>query len=388
MEKLYNLNESEKNRIKSLHNIKNQKDYVFDFVITENNKYLIFMDYVFLPNSNGESIGTIWENTFIFDELLKESIKKIKGINESIENKINAIFETITWKKEDIVEWIKDADVITEEDGGFLNNIVSGAKNIGGKIMSSLSSMAMSAFKQGILPLFRWIRRNASTNIGIVVDAVVAFFSFKSSAVIWLIIAAIDVYEIATGDYDPKEPERMQMPFFYLISDLLSAVLTAGFGVLFKKSIPTIIKSGVKNPSIKNALKNLVGRLPGIKNMLVNTLNVISKKMPTGIKVISKIINSIDNVFGRLVNFINNRLISKEGVSAVGSGVVGLGATKGIQYGIEKSGKGEDIGKSLTSFNKNIQSKVAQLTGKEDIGKKVTDSESRELALSYLNNIN
>ncbi len=386
MEKLYNLNESEKNRIKSLHNIKNQKDYVFDLVITENNKYLIFMDHVFLPNSNGESIGTIWENTFIFDELLKESIKKIKGINESIENKINAIFENITWKKEDIVEWIKDVDVITEEEGGFLNKLVSGAKNIGGKIVSSLSSMAMSAFKNGVLPLLRWVRRNAQTNIGIVVDAIIAFFSFKSSAVVWLIIVALDIYEIATGDYDPKDPQRMQMPFFYLISDLLSAVLTAGFGVLFKKAAPTIAKEGIKNPTIKNALIKLIDKIPGAKNSIINVLKTMETKMPTGRAIISKIINSIDNVLSQLINFIR-RLFSREGVEAAKSGVVALGAVKGIEYGIEKSGYGKDIGKGIYAFEKNLKNKAAQITGNQNIGKKVTDSESRELALNYLDQL-
>jgi hypothetical protein len=386
MEKIYNLNESEKNRIKSLHNIKNQKDYVFDLVITENNKYLIFMDHVFLPNSNGESIGTIWENTFIFDELLKESIKKIKGINESIENKINAIFENITWKKEDIVEWIKDVDVITEEEGGFLNKLVSGAKNIGGKIVSSLSSMAMSAFKNGVLPLLRWVRRNAQTNIGIVVDAIIAFFSFKSSAVVWLLIVALDIYEIATGDYDPKDPQRMQMPFFYLISDLLSAVLTAGFGVLFKKAAPTIAKEGIKNPTIKNALIKLIDKIPGAKNSIINVLKTMETKMPTGKSIISKIINSIDNVLSQLINFIR-RLFSREGVQAAGSGVVALGASKGVEQLIKASGKGEQLGGAIVKTDKYLQNKAANITGITDIGKLKVSEKSKSSALDFLDNM-
>lgn len=378
------LSESEKNRILNKHSNHN-KDYVFDFVITENQKYLILFDNVFIKDDGGKCIGTIWENTQIFDELLKESIQKLNFINESIVHEFNNICENITWKKNDIKNWITDTTVINEE--GFIDSVVSGAKEVGGKIMSSVSNIAMSAFKQGILPLFRWIRRNATSNIGIVVDAIVAFFSFKASSVIWFIIAAIDIYEIATGDYDPKEPERMKMPFFYLISDLLSAVLTVGFGVLFKNAVPVIIKQGIiKYPNLLKPLKNLVSKIPFVKKTIVTVLNQIKTKMPKGASVINKILSSINNVFKQLIDFIN-RLLSKEGLSAAASGAVALGASKGVEQLIKASGKGEQLGKEIVKADKYLQNKAANITGIADIGKLKVSEKSKSAALDFLDNM-
>lgn len=343
----FNIQESERNEIKNLYNFKKEENYVFDFVITENNKYLILMDQVFVANSDGKSIGSIWENTYIFDELLKDSLKKIIGINESIETKINEIFKNISWKKEDILEWVKDSSIITEETN-FIDNIISGAKEIGGKVMSSVSGMAMSAFKQGILPALRWIRKNAYTSVGVVVDAVIAFFSFKSTSAIWFLIVALDIYEIATGDFDKNDPNRKNEPYSMLISDLLSAVLTAGFGLLFRKAAPTIMKQGIKNPNIKNALKKLLDKIPTVKGYIVNVLNVVSKKMPTAKKIIDKIISSIDKVLSNLVLFIR-RLFSREGIGAAQSGATAFGVHKGIEY----------INKPKTSNQQKQQTEVA-----------------------------
>jgi hypothetical protein len=48
MNNILNISESEKKRILELHNLKQNNDFVFDFVITENEKYLIFFDNVFI----------------------------------------------------------------------------------------------------------------------------------------------------------------------------------------------------------------------------------------------------------------------------------------------------------------------------------------------------
>jgi hypothetical protein len=379
------LSEAEKNKILNQHS-NYTKDYVFDFVITENEKYLILFDNVFIKEDGGKCIGTIWENTQIFDELLKESINKLDYINESIVNEFNQISNKIVWKKDEIKKWLNESLTINEEEG-FFDKFISGAKEVGGKIMSSISNVAMSAFKQGILPLFRWIRRNATSNIGIVVDAIVAFFSFKVSSVIWFIIAAIDIYEIATGDYDPKEPERMKMPFFYLISDLLSAVLTVGFGVLFKNAVPVIIKQGIiKYPNLIKPLKNLVSKIPFVEKTIVTVLNQIKTKMPQGANVINRILSSMNNVFKRLIDFIN-RLLSKEGLSAAASGGFALGASKGIEAAINASGQGEKIGRSIAKADNYLQNKAADITGIADIGKLKVSEKSKAAALSFLDNM-
>ena len=58
MKKTLHISESERTRIQNLYTIKNtNQEYVFDIVLTENNKYLIFMDQVFVNGGDGNSIG-------------------------------------------------------------------------------------------------------------------------------------------------------------------------------------------------------------------------------------------------------------------------------------------------------------------------------------------
>jgi hypothetical protein len=66
------ITESERNDIRSLYGLSHNKDFVFDLVVSENEKYVIIMDQVFTKQSKGVSIGSIWENTYIFNELVKE----------------------------------------------------------------------------------------------------------------------------------------------------------------------------------------------------------------------------------------------------------------------------------------------------------------------------
>ena len=89
------ITESERNRIRSLYESKKSKDFVFDFVLTENEKYVIIMDQVFVAGGDGNSIGSIWENTYIFNEMINESISKMETLNEEIKTNINNIVETI-----------------------------------------------------------------------------------------------------------------------------------------------------------------------------------------------------------------------------------------------------------------------------------------------------
>lgn len=322
------ITESERNRIKNLYQ---KNDIVFDFVLTENQKYLIFFDNVFIKDNGGTCIGSIWENTHIFNEILTKTISKIDTLTESVKDELNEEFKKIQWNKESIKKWIQEKDIVLEqEEEGFFSKLATGAKNLGKKIISGVSSLAMSAFKQGVLPMLRWIRRNAYTNIGIVVDAVIAFFSFKSSAVVWFIIVGLDVYEIATGDYDKQDSERLKNPYGMLISDALSAVLTTAFGFLFRKIVSTGGKQALKKyPNLIDGLKKLLSKIPGLKNSVVNTMNVIKGKMPNSSSIIGKIISSINNVFNGVVNFIK-RLLSQEGAEAVAYGGVGLAINKGI----------------------------------------------------------
>lgn len=383
------ISESEKNRIRSLYKTKPKKEYVFDFVLTENNKYVILFDQVFVEGGGGKSIGSIWENTHIFTELLKESISKVETLTEGVKEEVGVVLESIVWAKEDVARWVTEGVLLGEswwEDAWdatkkFGMDAWDATKKFGADVLSTISSLAMSAFKQGILPFMRWIRRNAMTDIGIVIDVAVAILSFKSSALIWALICLIDIYEIATGDYDPKEPERQQLPFFYLLTDLIAVVLTAGTSLIFRKAIPTLVKAGGKgaNSTILNSVKTLVNKLPAVKNTLKSVLESIKKVFPSAGNVISAMARGIETVLVKFEQFLRKLF------PALFGGVVGLGVVKTTQAAIGAVDKpGEDgetkLGKWAQGVDKDLRTVTQRITGKENVGQLKVDDESRKSA--------
>jgi len=362
------ISESERRNIKKMYGLMEKKDFVFDFVLTENNKYVILMDQVFVEGGGGKTIGSIWEHTYIFTEILKETISKVDTLTEGVKEEMNGFFESITWDKESITEWVKEKNIIEE---GFWSDAWDKIKEVGGGIASSV-------FKQGILPFMRWIRRNATTNIGIVIDVVVAILSFKTSSVVWAVIVLMDIYEIATGDYDPKEPERQKMPFFYLLSDLLAVVFTAGSALLFRKAIPIIVKGGAKGMSstLVNLLKTLLNKLPGAKNILKTAMEALKKVFPSAGSIISSITRGIETVLVKLESFI------KQLILPAATGVAALGLVKGTQSVIGAVDKEGKLGQKVASIDASLQKKAAKLTGKEDIGKLVVDKESENAIMA------
>lgn len=305
------LSESEKKRIKTLYGLKTLPEYVFDFVLTENNKYLFIMDQVFVNGGDGKSIGSIWENTHIFNELISESISKISNLTESVQEDFMEIIGSFEWKKETINEWIKNKEIISEGVLDWIKDKANLAKD-------SVTKLAKYAFN-GVVDMLRWIRRNAQTSIGVVVDVIVSILSVKSNIVVWLLIVLLDIYEIGTGDFDPKDPERKQDPYTGLIADLLSALVTSAVGLLFKKSAPVIIKKGLNPKSnIAKWLKWLSTKMPSVKKQLVDTAKLLDTKINSK-GIIPMIIRLIDKVLGGVVKFINN-LFSMKGLSAVAQG--------------------------------------------------------------------
>jgi hypothetical protein len=336
------ITESEKQNIKKMYGLVEKRDFVFDFVLTENNKYLIMMDEVFVAGGDGKSIGTIWENTHVFNELIKESLTKLGDtITESIHSEVNNILENTKWSKEMVYEWIKNGEVINEGVWDTIKSgassawegIKSGAAEIGSGIMKGMEWV----FKNGVLPFLRWVRRGLYTGVGIVIDVVVSILAVKTNAIVWAIIVLLDIYEIASNNYDPKDPERKESPFLFLIGDALSLVLTAGIGKVFSKSIPMIKKVGVKKaaPTMVKMLESLASKIPSLKGTLKNAGNALAKKFK-GDTIISVILRSIDNVLTKLQEFLG-KLLSKQGAKAVAVGVATAGVVKALEPSKEKT---------------------------------------------------
>lgn len=333
-----------------------KENYLFDFVLTEDNKYLIIMDQLFVAGGNGKTIGTIWENTHIFTEIIKNN----KSLTESIKDEINTLLEGFVWSREIIEESLKSR--LINEETGFFDTLKSGLSNVAGKIGQANVELFSKMFKEGVLPFLRWVRRSAYTNIGIVVDVVLAILAVKTNAVIWGLIVLLDIYEISTGDFDPKDPDRMNMPYLLLIGDLLAFVFTGAIGAMWKGVVKVIKTKGIKSaaPKMIPYLEKLAQKIPSLKSSLTNIANMLTKKFGNS-GVISTIIRSIDSVLGGLLNFIN-RLFSREGLKASLTGAGVLGAVKGTEKVMQNTSSDSGLGQKMVGFEKTLQNKFGEVS--------------------------
>lgn len=329
--KKLNITESEIKQIRNLYGIENT-DYVFDFVLTENNKYLIIMDQVFVEGCNGKTIGSIWDNTHIFNEIIKENLNKDGLIIESVEG--------FVWKKEIVRSILNSKEEINE---GLWDDI----KAKSGQALKALGNAALDwsayLFKKGVIPFLQWVRRGLYTGVGLVVDVVVSILAVKTNAIVWLVVALLDVYEIITGEFDPKDPGRKDMPYFFLICDLLGALFTGAVAIPFKKVSASVARNGVKGLS-KNMVKylgELYKKIPNLTTSLKKAGNLLTSKLgPESKGVMSVILGGVDKILSGLQTFLH-KLLSKEGAKATAMGVGVLGVSKGLEAGVNKLTGGE-----------------------------------------------
>ena len=369
------LNETEKKDIRKLYQLTENlnQDYVFDFVLTENNKYLIIMDQLFIAGGNGKSVGSIWEHTYIFNEIINESLNSINTLNESVKENIKEAIQNIKWKKELISEWIKSKELVLEEDKSWYQSAWEGIKDFAS---GPLVNTVKAVFQQGVIPALRWIRRQLYTNVGAVIDIIVAILAVKTNAIVWLIIVALDVYEIAFDDYDPKDPERMQLPFFYLLTDLIGAVFTGAAALTAKKIAPVVMKKGLKSasPLLSEQMGKILKNLPSLKTKVVSAIKYL-EKLFGNVPILNKISRAVGSVFDKLGKFLT-RLFSKEGAYAAGTGAaVVYGAAPLIGAGLTSAVP--DLADRVVAFDK----KAKEITGKGEL--KISDDEKSAILKSY-----
>lgn len=283
--------------------------------------------------------------TFNDDE--QEALKQIKRINsKDLLDKVN---QQLKKKKNmDIKAYINDemSDVDFEYKAiydhlktldsslasGYKSNkflratgkVVDAGAKVGGIVLSGLSAAAkkiiLPILKKGVIPLLRWIRRNAYTTIGIVVDVVTALIPVTTGVnkTIWGLIVLLDLYELIMGESDPKDTERNANPYMYLIIDLISFLFSAAVG----QGAKVALKSGAKvtSSATANLFKKLLNKLPGLKNALSGVASYLAKKMPGANKIIQTVLNGLNRIISGVETFIK-QLFSKRGAVAVATGV-------------------------------------------------------------------
>jgi uncharacterized membrane protein len=313
-------------------------DVIFDFVVTENQKYVIFADN--LISKELGYIGNIWENTWVINEIINENINKgVDVIEESVVN-------SIVWTKELFLECVVslDDDGLLTEQWDWIKKSAGkawdGAKKVGSAIGKVSASFAKSILMKGFLPLLRWIRKNAYTMMGTIVDVVSAIIPVTSgiNKLIWSMIVILDIFEITTGNFDPEDEERKQDPYAGLLIDLISFTFAAAAGLTAKTAIRAVKAGKPMSSFLKSTLTKFKNMLPGISNTLKSFGDFIVKYIPGAKKVVSTVMSGVSKVLDGVDKFIS-QLFSKQGAVAVGTGVVVGFISKPVLLGIGSSGQ-------------------------------------------------
>jgi len=351
-------------------------NYVFDFVITENKKYVIYMDEVF---SGGKLIGNIWENTWVITEIIKESLMltaPVDMLREEASRTVEFVLEGIEWTKETVSQIIKEyhtSGVILEQTYNPFNKDFWSTKNaskIGSKVVDKTKELGNKALSLGkeyankllmgaFVPALRWIRRNSMTAIGTVVDVVTAMIPVTTGAnkLVWVMIVILDMWEIKNKNYDPEDPDRASNPYMFLVTDLISLAFTAAAGSATKAGL----KQGIKKApsSTVKMLKALLEKMPWLKSTIKSFGDLIIKYIPKAKPVIDSVLGFIDNIFITVEKFIS-QLFSKQGAAATATGLVAGWVAK--QRTLSKGSTGTDVG-LLNDFFKSGLYNAAFTTG-------------------------
>lgn len=238
---------------------------------------------------------------------------------------------------------------------GAYDWVVDKAKKVGNAVMKGLDYVAQQIIipiiKQGVIPLIRWIRRNLNTYLGIIVDVILSVLpTVVVMKVIWALIVILDIYEIATGDYDPKDPERKQMPFVFLTIDIISLIFTAAAakGISVPLKVVARKKAAALGPGVlKNLLTKLLNSMPKLKGLLMQAKQFLTKlfgNMP----IITKLFGFVDNIVTKFTAWIQT-LVGATAKKAtvgkvVGAGLVGMGLAEFMKESTLKRGdKGDKV---------------------------------------------
>ncbi len=281
----------------------------------------------------------------------KKFSKNILLINESIDDSTleNKIHES--WD---------DIKIITES---LWDDIKSGVSSTWETIKDTTKNVILPFIKQGVLSFLRWVRRNLNTFFGIIADVILSMFpTVVVMRAVWGLIVCLDLYEIVTGDYDTEDPDRQQMPFLFLITDIISLLFTAAAGKTASIALKTAIKTG-SSSGVKTILTKLLEKLPFLSKFLNDAKKIITKLFGERAgKFLGTIFNSFDNIITKITNWITTtfkinvksisqtgkEIITKKGVAKLlTGGAIGFGIAKFFEEDKLKEGDTGDEVKEL-----------------------------------------
>ncbi len=390
MNKLLNIQESEKNRIRNLYSDNQTLFSNSDFVILEwlspDERYAIFLDELY-DIKNKTKIGDIWENFENFKFFLKHSFTVSKNVSkqikESVIESLNSFMLTesnqdisglkpyvkqIIYEQQEILEniwdWAKEQGKgAIEGTKQFIDKSISGVKKLYTNIKDLEWKKAIDIIAKGILYVARSIRSALYHPVGMILDAILIATGIGKGFqfVIWSVVVGLDIYEMISGNYEDKNLGFGWRLLFFGI-DILGMVTTGAvakaanvsvFKLMnkFGKSDAAVAKAIESSPTLKSMGETVASQATKADGLMQKAMNHLQKNSPkiynflSGVvKYFSVFLKRVIGLFKGTYNVVSTpgRVINK----TLGGGKLGKGAQASFNqiapmYGIHAYGQNQ-----------------------------------------------
>lgn len=364
---------------------------LFEAFITVDERYFVMNDHV-IDIQEQTNLGYLWDSLDVFKKIfgnVQVDNSEYREIQEGmsslplLENKsdlylirdilIEGFWSSVGDGISDFGNWAKDKVVDAGKSiASFADSAWNNIKKFGVAISELDFKKVLSMIGKGVLWVLRKFKDAAYSTVGIIVDAILVATGIGKVAqgVFWGLVTGLDVYQISTGDWEPKGTPTWER-WLDLVCDVIG-LLGAGVaakgarglvkGIKSASQIPKFIK---KNKAIMNVINKLKSGASWVISKITSILKKLKGKWKPLDKFIDKIISFCKKVFTGLKNFAKklfpetSKLTAKQKLSR---GVKAGGAATGIMYGIDKYSekKGKESAQSVDQAIDNIDLSTAE----------------------------
>jgi hypothetical protein len=334
----------------------NKRNYIFESCVTINGEFLIFQDDVFSIKEQ-KSIGNIWSSIDLFKKIFKSvNIKNndYKIIRESIlrlpllENNGNLYGLRDILLEFDFLQdtWLGQQFTDTKKGiADFATKSYDGLKKFGLAISQGQWSEILNLLGKGAVFILRSLKSALFSTGGMIVDAMLFGMGIGKLAqfVPWAMVFGLDIYQWISNDYEEETTifTKVLDISFDIIGMLSSGFLAQEMKVLFEplkrfgKNEKLIANEITKNKKMSGFISTILNGLNKVPGFFTRVINLIIPKFPKiGVFLksisgkISSVLNTIKNVF--------EKIIGVKGTEAIGGGIKSGVKTGGILYGFHK----------------------------------------------------
>ena len=338
---------------------------LFEAFITVDERYFVMNDHV-IDIQEQTNLGYLWDSLDVFKKIfgnVQVDDSEYREIQEGIstlpllENKsdlylirdilIEGFWSSVGDGLADFGNWAKDKVVAA---GKGIANFASSAWNNIKKFGIAISELdfkkVLSMIGKGVLWVLRKFKDAAYSTVGIIVDAILVATGIGkvAQAVFWGLVTGLDVYQLASGDWEPKGTPTWEK-WLDLVCDIIgllgAGVAAKGARGLVKgiKSATQIPKFVKKNKAIMNIITKLKNGASWVISKITSVLKGLKGKWKPLDKFIDKILSFCKKIFTGLKNFVKKIFpdpVKLTGKQKLKRGAKAGGIAVGLTYGIEK----------------------------------------------------